>query len=138
MHECGNAKGQIGILTANTLYCLPSFELCLLIMSSHACLCAHICLIMSAYIFINTVCVLHPAGYELWWEVPGIETSREERSLSNSTLLYQLTGLTSTTMYRVQVAALTAAGRGTATSSAISTGVPPGITNICADTHKPL
>lgn len=96
------------------------------------------CLIMCAYVFINTVCVLHPAGYELRWEVPGIESSQEERSLSNSTLLYQLTGLTSTTVYRVQVAALTAAGRGTATSSAISTGVPPGITNICSGTHEPL
>ncbi|KAK5865788.1 hypothetical protein PBY51_020030 [Eleginops maclovinus] len=64
-------------------------------------------------------------GYVLWWEVPGVESSREERSLSNSTLQYQLTGLTSTTLYTLQVAALTAAGRGVVTSSTISTGVPP-------------
>ncbi|XP_029948858.1 protein sidekick-1-like isoform X2 [Salarias fasciatus] len=64
-------------------------------------------------------------GYALWWEVSGMESSREERSLSNSTLQYQLTGLTSTTAYTLQVAALTAAGRGVATSSTISTGVPP-------------
>ncbi|XP_038568875.1 protein sidekick-1-like isoform X1 [Micropterus salmoides] len=64
-------------------------------------------------------------GYVLWWEVSGVESSREERSLSNSTLQYQLTGLTSTTMYTLQVAALTAAGRGVVTSSTISTGVPP-------------
>ncbi|XP_036967891.1 protein sidekick-1-like isoform X5 [Acanthopagrus latus] len=64
-------------------------------------------------------------GYVMWWEVPGVESSREERSLSNSTLQYQLTGLTSTTTYTLQVAALTAAGRGVVTSSTISTGVPP-------------
>ncbi|XP_073323462.1 protein sidekick-1 [Pagrus major] len=64
-------------------------------------------------------------GYVLWWEVPGVESSREERSLSNSTLQYKLTGLTSTTTYTLQVAALTAAGRGVVTSSTISTGVPP-------------
>uniref|UniRef100_A0A8C9XQ01 Sidekick cell adhesion molecule 1 n=1 Tax=Sander lucioperca TaxID=283035 RepID=A0A8C9XQ01_SANLU len=54
-----------------------------------------------------------------------ISKHREERSLSNSTLQYQLTGLTSTTVYALQVAALTAAGRGVVTSSTISTGVPP-------------
>lgn len=70
-------------------------------------------------------CLPH-AGYELWWEVSSVESTREERLLSNSTLKYQLTGLTSTTPYRIQVAALTAAGRGTVTSSTISTGVPPG------------
>uniref|UniRef100_A0A8C4GYB5 Protein sidekick-1 n=1 Tax=Dicentrarchus labrax TaxID=13489 RepID=A0A8C4GYB5_DICLA len=64
-------------------------------------------------------------GYVLWWEMSGVESSREERSLSNSTLQYQLTGLTSTTVYKLQVAALTAAGRGVVTSSTISTGVPP-------------
>ena len=77
----------------------------------------------------NQACALHPAGYMLWWEVPGVEKSREERSLSNSTLQYQLTGLTSTTAYTLQVAALTAAGRGAVTSSTISTGVPPGTVN---------
>uniref|UniRef100_A0A8C6LQ46 Sidekick cell adhesion molecule 1 n=1 Tax=Nothobranchius furzeri TaxID=105023 RepID=A0A8C6LQ46_NOTFU len=64
-------------------------------------------------------------GYTLWWEVPGAESSRAERSLSNSTLQFQLTGLTSTTTYTIQVAALTAAGQGVVTSSTISTGVPP-------------
>ncbi|XP_060911472.1 protein sidekick-1-like isoform X1 [Labrus mixtus] len=64
-------------------------------------------------------------GYVLWWEVSGVESSREEHSLSNSTLQYQLTGLTSTTAYTIQVAALTTAGRGLDTSSTISTGVPP-------------
>ncbi|XP_023273238.1 protein sidekick-1 [Seriola lalandi dorsalis] len=64
-------------------------------------------------------------GYVLWWEVSDVEASREERSLSNSTLQYQLTGLTSTTVYTLKVAALTAAGRGVVTSSTISTGVPP-------------
>uniref|UniRef100_A0A8D3BIJ4 Sidekick cell adhesion molecule 1a n=1 Tax=Scophthalmus maximus TaxID=52904 RepID=A0A8D3BIJ4_SCOMX len=64
-------------------------------------------------------------GYVLWWEVSGVESSREERSLSNSTLQHQLTGLTSTTTYTLQVAALTAAGRGVVTSSTIATGVPP-------------
>uniref|UniRef100_A0A3Q2YF35 Sidekick cell adhesion molecule 1 n=1 Tax=Hippocampus comes TaxID=109280 RepID=A0A3Q2YF35_HIPCM len=64
-------------------------------------------------------------GYMLWWEVSGVQSRREERALSNSTLQYQLTGLTSTTTYRLKVAALTAAGRGVVTSSNISTGVPP-------------
>ncbi|KAM9314722.1 protein sidekick-1 [Pholidichthys leucotaenia] len=64
-------------------------------------------------------------GFVLWWEVSSVESSREERSLSNSTLQYQVTGLTSTTVYTLQVAALTAAGRGVVTSSTISTGVPP-------------
>ncbi|KAI4832501.1 hypothetical protein KUCAC02_015465, partial [Chaenocephalus aceratus] len=64
-------------------------------------------------------------GYVLWWEVPGVESGRVERTLSNSTLQHQLTGLTSTTLYTLQVAALTAAGRGVVTPSTISTGVPP-------------
>ncbi|XP_061535889.1 protein sidekick-1 isoform X1 [Phycodurus eques] len=64
-------------------------------------------------------------GYMLWWEVFGVQSRREERALSNSTLQYQLTGLASTTTYRLKVAALTAAGRGVVTSSNISTGVPP-------------
>lgn len=66
------------------------------------------------------------AGYRLWWQVAGVDSSREERSLSNSTLQHQLTSLTSTTTYTLQVAALTAAGQGVVTSSTISTGVPPG------------
>lgn len=65
-----------------------------------------------------------------------METTREERLLSNSTLQYQLTGLTSTTPYTIQVAALTAAGRGTVTSSTVSTGVPPGMDTL--DTRESL
>ncbi|XP_014911399.1 protein sidekick-1-like, partial [Poecilia latipinna] len=64
-------------------------------------------------------------GYILWWEVPSVRSSRVERSVSNSTLEYQLTGLTSTTAYTIQVAALTGAGQGVVTSSTVSTGVPP-------------
>nr|XP_020469940.1 protein sidekick-1 isoform X2 [Monopterus albus] len=64
-------------------------------------------------------------GYVLWWQVSDVESSRQERSLSNSTLQYQLTGLTSTTAYTLQVVALTAAGRGAVASATISTGVPP-------------
>ncbi|XP_027874470.1 protein sidekick-1-like isoform X1 [Xiphophorus couchianus] len=64
-------------------------------------------------------------GYMLWWEVPSVRSSRLERSLSNSTLEYQLTDLTSTTAYTIQVAALTGAGQGVVTSSTVSTGVPP-------------
>ncbi|XP_077460380.1 sidekick cell adhesion molecule 1b [Stigmatopora argus] len=64
-------------------------------------------------------------GYMLWWEVSGVQSRRDERALSNSTLQYQLTGLTSTTTYILKVAALTAAGRGMVTSFNISTGVPP-------------
>ncbi|XP_034045142.1 protein sidekick-1-like isoform X2 [Thalassophryne amazonica] len=64
-------------------------------------------------------------GYVLLWEVSGVQSSCEERFLSNSTLQYQLTGLTSTTMYTLQVAAVTGAGRGVVTYSNISTGVPP-------------
>lgn len=67
-----------------------------------------------------------PTGYVLRWEVSGVESSAEEKSLSNTTLQYQLSGLTSTTAYTLQVAALTAAGRGVVTASTISTGVPPG------------
>lgn len=95
----------------------------------HTCLCVYLCLLVSICAFINPACALHPAGYMLWWEVPNVESSREERSLPNSTLQYQLTGLTSTTVYTIQVAALTAAGRGVVTSSTISTGVPPGTIN---------
>ncbi|KAM8822022.1 protein sidekick-1-like [Synchiropus picturatus] len=65
-------------------------------------------------------------GYLLWWHVSAEESSRQQRPLSNSTLRCQLTGLNSTTTYSVQVAALTAAGRGAVTSSSVATGVPPG------------
>ncbi|XP_035993338.1 protein sidekick-1 isoform X2 [Fundulus heteroclitus] len=64
-------------------------------------------------------------GYMLWWEAPSVKSSRVDRSLSNSTLQYQLTGLTSTTAYTIQVAARTGAGQGVVASATISTGVPP-------------
>uniref|UniRef100_A0A8C6TGS4 Sidekick cell adhesion molecule 1a n=1 Tax=Neogobius melanostomus TaxID=47308 RepID=A0A8C6TGS4_9GOBI len=64
-------------------------------------------------------------GFVLRWEVLGSESSAQEKAMSNSTLQYHLSGLTSTTTYSLQVAALTAAGRGAVTSSTISTGVPP-------------
>uniref|UniRef100_A0AAZ3R1H5 Fibronectin type-III domain-containing protein n=1 Tax=Oncorhynchus tshawytscha TaxID=74940 RepID=A0AAZ3R1H5_ONCTS len=51
--------------------------------------------------------------------------SCEERALSNSTLQYKVTSLTSMTSYALEVAAMTAAGRGVATTSTISSGVPP-------------
>lgn len=124
---------------SRTLFLL--IDSALLIMSMHAgahiCSCMHACLLMSIRTFINPVCALSIAGYELWWEVFGVESSREERSLSNSTLQYQLTGLTTTTKYALQVAALTAAGRGVVTSSTISTGVPPGTIDTHSNTHKP-
>ncbi|XP_037546465.1 protein sidekick-1 [Nematolebias whitei] len=75
-------------------------------------------------------------GYTVWWEIPNVRSSREERSLSNSTLRCQLTGLTSTTVYTIQVAAVTAAGQGVVTSSTISTGVPPGAEKKCAHADK--
>ncbi|XP_059902680.1 protein sidekick-1-like [Gadus macrocephalus] len=63
--------------------------------------------------------------YVLWWEVTGVNSSRLERSLSNSTLQHQLTGLTSVTSYTVLLAARTVAGPGQTTASTVSTGVPP-------------
>ncbi|CAL8330915.1 unnamed protein product [Lota lota] len=64
-------------------------------------------------------------GYVLWWEVSGVNSTRLERSLSNSTLQHQLTGLTSITSYTILVAACTVAGPGQTTASTVSTGVPP-------------
>lgn len=140
MHDCEDAKGQTDFDCS-----YPSLTLSLLfgsvplIMCKCVCLCmcvyVYTCLLMSVCTFIKPVCALLPAGYVLWWEVSDIESSREERSLSNSTLQYQLTGLTSTTLYTLQVAALTAAGRGVVTSSTISTGVPPGTINTSKHTH---
>ncbi|KAL1005202.1 hypothetical protein UPYG_G00055910 [Umbra pygmaea] len=49
----------------------------------------------------------------------------EGPALSNSTLQYKVTGLTSMTSYLLKVAAVTAAGRGMVTTSIISSGVPP-------------
>ncbi|XP_042172436.1 protein sidekick-1-like [Oncorhynchus tshawytscha] len=72
-------------------------------------------------------------GYVILWCVSGSASgsgsegnaSCEERALSNSTLQYKVTSLTSMTSYALEVAAMTAAGRGVATTSTISSGVPP-------------
>ncbi|KAM3662197.1 protein sidekick-1 isoform 2-T2 [Ammospiza maritima maritima] len=64
-------------------------------------------------------------GYQISWEVYGRNESRLARSLSNSTLEYKITGLSSLTTYTIEVAAVTAQGSGWVTSSTISSGVPP-------------
>uniref|UniRef100_A0A672MZD8 Sidekick cell adhesion molecule 1 n=1 Tax=Sinocyclocheilus grahami TaxID=75366 RepID=A0A672MZD8_SINGR len=64
-------------------------------------------------------------GYVLCWEEAGQNETRVSQTLSNSTLAYEVTGLTSLITYTLQVAAVTQAGTGTATSSTISTGLPP-------------
>ncbi|KAK7162105.1 hypothetical protein R3I94_004680 [Phoxinus phoxinus] len=64
-------------------------------------------------------------GYVLCWEEDGRNETRVSQTLSNSTLAYKVTGLTSLSTYTLQVAAVTQAGTGTATSSTISTGLPP-------------
>lgn len=65
-------------------------------------------------------------GYLLSWEAQGQKESRVERTMSNSTLEYKVTGLTSLTTYTLEVAAMTGAGMGMLSSSTISSGVPPG------------
>uniref|UniRef100_A0A673FZA3 Protein sidekick-1-like n=1 Tax=Sinocyclocheilus rhinocerous TaxID=307959 RepID=A0A673FZA3_9TELE len=64
-------------------------------------------------------------GYVLCWEETGQNETRVSQTLSNSMLTYKVTGLTSLTTYTLQVAAGTQAGTGAATSSTISTGLPP-------------
>uniref|UniRef100_A0A8C9R8X8 Sidekick cell adhesion molecule 1 n=1 Tax=Scleropages formosus TaxID=113540 RepID=A0A8C9R8X8_SCLFO len=64
-------------------------------------------------------------GYWVSWEVQGNASSRVSRTMSNTTLEYKVTGLTSLTTYTLEVAAITDAGMGTVTSSTISSGVPP-------------
>ncbi|XP_066545960.1 protein sidekick-1 [Amia ocellicauda] len=64
-------------------------------------------------------------GYQVSWEVHGRNASRVTRTMPNSTLEYKVTGLTSLTTYTIEVAAITTAGLGAATSSTISSGVPP-------------
>lgn len=66
------------------------------------------------------------AGYRVSWEVYGRNGSRLTRTLSNATREYKVQGLSSLTTYTVDVTAATAAGAGPATSSTISSGVPPG------------
>ncbi|XP_032728664.1 protein sidekick-1 [Lontra canadensis] len=64
-------------------------------------------------------------GYQVSWEVYGRNGSRLTHSLSNTTHEYKIKGLSSLTTYTIDVAAVTAAGTGLATSSTISSGVPP-------------
>ncbi|XP_039630055.1 protein sidekick-1 isoform X2 [Polypterus senegalus] len=64
-------------------------------------------------------------GYQITWEAYGKNETRVIQMLSNSTLEYKVTGLTSLTTYTIEVAAVTAAGMGVVSSSAISSGVPP-------------
>ncbi len=73
-------------------------------------------------------------GYVLCWEEAGQNETCVSQTLSNSTLTYKVTGLTSLTTYTLQVAAVTQAGTGAATSSTISTGLPPGL-HTTTNTH---
>ncbi|KAI6076511.1 Protein sidekick-1 [Aix galericulata] len=65
------------------------------------------------------------SGYQISWEVYGRNESRLARTLTNTTLEYKITGLSSLTTYTIEVAAVTAKGSGWVTSSTISSGVPP-------------
>uniref|UniRef100_A0A8C0N643 Sidekick cell adhesion molecule 1 n=1 Tax=Canis lupus familiaris TaxID=9615 RepID=A0A8C0N643_CANLF len=64
-------------------------------------------------------------GYQVSWEVYGRNGSRLTHTLSNTTHEYKIKGLSSLTTYTIDVAAVTTAGTGLATSSTISSGVPP-------------
>ncbi|KAM8798404.1 protein sidekick-1 [Eudromia elegans] len=64
-------------------------------------------------------------GYQISWEVYGRNETRLARTLTNTTLEYKITGLSSLTTYTIEVAAVTAKGSGWVTSSTISSGVPP-------------
>ncbi|XP_027468738.2 protein sidekick-1 isoform X1 [Zalophus californianus] len=64
-------------------------------------------------------------GYQVSWEVYGRNSSRLTHTLSNTTHEYKIRGLSSLTTYTIDVAAVTAVGAGLATSSTISSGVPP-------------
>ncbi|XP_072916750.1 protein sidekick-1 isoform X1 [Hemitrygon akajei] len=64
-------------------------------------------------------------GYQVSWEVLNRNDSCVSHKLSNTTLEYKITGLTSLTTYTIEVAAMTAAGSGAVTPSSISSGVPP-------------
>lgn len=66
------------------------------------------------------------SGYQISWEVYGKNDSRLTHTLNSTTHEYKIKGLSSLTTYTIDVAALTAAGVGLATSSTISSGVPPG------------
>ncbi|XP_070270398.1 LOW QUALITY PROTEIN: protein sidekick-1 [Myotis yumanensis] len=64
-------------------------------------------------------------GYRISWEVYGKNDSRLTDTLNSTTHEYKIQGLSSLTTYTIDVAALTAVGAGLATSSTISSGVPP-------------
>uniref|UniRef100_A0A8C3X7V3 Sidekick cell adhesion molecule 1 n=1 Tax=Catagonus wagneri TaxID=51154 RepID=A0A8C3X7V3_9CETA len=64
-------------------------------------------------------------GYEVSWEVYGRNDSRLTLTLNSTTHEYKVKGLSSLTTYTIEVAAVTAVGAGPATSSTISSGVPP-------------
>ncbi|XP_053750090.1 protein sidekick-1 isoform X3 [Panthera pardus] len=64
-------------------------------------------------------------GYQVSWEVYGRNGSRLTHTLNSTTREYKIQGLSSLTTYTIDVAAVTAAGAGLATSSTISSGVPP-------------
>nr|XP_053782234.1 protein sidekick-1 isoform X3 [Desmodus rotundus] len=64
-------------------------------------------------------------GYRVSWEVYGRNDSRLSDTLNSTTHEYKIRGLSSLTTYTIDVAALTAAGAGLASSSTISSGVPP-------------
>ncbi|KAM6157369.1 LOW QUALITY PROTEIN: protein sidekick-1 [Erethizon dorsatum] len=64
-------------------------------------------------------------GYQISWEVYGKNDSRLTHTLNSTTHEHKIQGLSSLTTYTIEVAAVTAAGVGLATSSTISSGVPP-------------
>uniref|UniRef100_A0A671F9A5 Sidekick cell adhesion molecule 1 n=1 Tax=Rhinolophus ferrumequinum TaxID=59479 RepID=A0A671F9A5_RHIFE len=64
-------------------------------------------------------------GYQISWEVYGKNNSRLTHTLNSTTHEYKIQGLSSLTTYTIEVAAITALGAGLATSSTISSGVPP-------------
>ncbi|XP_012587401.1 PREDICTED: protein sidekick-1 isoform X2 [Condylura cristata] len=64
-------------------------------------------------------------GYQISWEVYGKNDSHLSHTLNSTTHEYKIKGLSSLTTYTIEVAAVTAVGPGLATSSTISSGVPP-------------
>ncbi|XP_045680287.1 protein sidekick-1 isoform X1 [Phyllostomus hastatus] len=64
-------------------------------------------------------------GYRVSWEVYGRSDSRLTDTLNSTTRECTIRGLSALTTYTIDVAALTAAGTGAASSSTISSGVPP-------------
>ncbi|XP_030067895.1 protein sidekick-1 [Microcaecilia unicolor] len=64
-------------------------------------------------------------GYHISWEGHNRNGSRLTNTLPDTTLEYKITGLSSLTIYTIEVAAMTIKGIGMVTSSTISSGVPP-------------